>query len=169
MSAIDEVLEANRLCALDYDPGALSPRPRRGLAVVTCMDTRLSRKSLGLSAGDAHLIRNAGGVVTEDVIRSLLISHYLLGTTEVMVINHTDCGLLKASERELHDSIGSRAGLAGSVRFHAFTDPEQNVREQLAKLADLAWLKNEKVTVRGFVFDVQTGSLREVMQAKQQA
>jgi carbonic anhydrase len=163
MSAIDEVLEANRICALDYDPSALSPRPRRGLAVVTCMDTRLSRKSLGLSAGDAHLIRNAGGIVTEDVVRSLLVSHYLLGTSEFMVISHTDCGLLKATERELHDSIGSRAGLAASVRFHAFSDPEQNVREQLAKLADCSWIQNEKITVRGFVFDVQTGSLSEVI------
>lgn len=164
MSSIDKVLEANKLFALDYDPSILSPRPRLRLAVLTCMDTRLSRKALGLGAGDAHLIRNSGGIVTDDAIRSLLISHYLLGTQEFMVINHTDCGLMKATEEELHETIERQVGLAASspVRFHAFTDVEQNVREQLAKLTGHSWVRTEIVTVRGFVFDVQSGHLREV-------
>lgn len=164
MSAIDKILEANRLFALDYDPSALSPHPRLRLAVVTCMDTRLSRKSLGLSAGDAHLIRNAGGIVTDDVLRSLLISHYMLGTNEFVVINHTDCGLLKATEEELKETIGARAELHSPIRFHAFLDPAQNVRDQLTKLAGQTWIRKDNVKVRGFVFDVQTGFLSEIAQ-----
>src|SRR5437763_8924896 len=94
MSAIDRLIEANKLFTLDYDPGAVSPVPRLRLAVVSCMGTRLSGKSLGLGAGDAHLIRNAGGIVTDDVIRSLLVSQYLLGCNELMVFNDTACGWL---------------------------------------------------------------------------
>lgn len=128
------------------------------------MDTRLSRRALGLGPGDAHLIRNAGGIVTDDAIRSLLVSHYLLGTQEFMVINHTDCGLMKASEEELHRTIEQRAGIAANstVRFHAFSDVEQNVREQLQKLSEHSWVRAETITIRGFVFEVHTGMLREV-------
>src|SRR5947209_11522122 len=135
MSAIDRVLAANERFALDYDPKNLSPVPRRGLAVLTCMDTRLSRKSLGLEPQDAHIIRNAGGVVTEDAIRSLLVSHYILGTKEVMIINHTDCGLMKFTESALHEKIEGLAGLPPSdpVHFYAFQDVEANVREQLRR------------------------------------
>jgi carbonic anhydrase len=164
MSAIDRVVTANRLFALDYDPAEISPQPRMKLAVLTCMDTRLSRAALGLGAGDAHLIRNAGGIVTDDALRSLLISHYLLGTNEIMIINHTDCGLMKASEEELHDRIERKAGVASSspIHFHAFSDVERNVREQLEKLTAHSWIRTEVVTVRGFVFDVADGHLREV-------
>src|SRR5689334_18226708 len=131
MNSIDQVLRDNKLFALDYDPSAVSPRPKRKLAILTCMDTRLSRAALGIGAGDAHLIRNAGGIVTDDALRSLLISHYLLGTNEIMIINHTDCGLMKASEEELHDRIERQAGVASStpINFHAFQDVEKNVRE----------------------------------------
>src|SRR5919109_1111390 len=159
MSAIDRILEANRRFSLDYDPTALSPRPRLRLAVVTCMDTRLSRKSLGLAHGDAHLIRNAGGIVTDDVVRSLLVSHYLLGTNEFAVINHTDCGLLRSRE-ELQAQIVAKAGLREPVDFHAFADVEQNARQQAHKLRSLVWVANEKIIVRGFVFDVGTGALK---------
>ena len=163
MTTIDSVLEANKLFALDYDPTIISPRPRLRLAILTCMDTRISRKALGLSPGDAHLIRNAGGIVTDDAIRSLLVSHYLLGTQEFMIINHTDCGLMKATEEELQRAIEQRAGLPANspVRFHAFSDVEQNVRRQLRKLTEHNWVR-EEITIRGFVFDVQTGGLNEV-------
>ena len=161
MTAIEKVLQANEEFSVDYDAG-ISPHPRLRLAVLTCMDTRLSRKALGLSAGDAHLIRNAGGIVTDDVVRSLLISHYLLGTNEFMVVNHTDCGLMKASERELQESVGRQAGTSESLRFYAFVDLEQNVGQQLNRLAALAWIKKDGIVVRGFVFDVGTGRLREV-------
>jgi carbonic anhydrase len=162
MKAIDRALEANRRFVLDYDPAAISPRPQLGLAVLTCMDTRLSRRALGLEPGEAHLIRNAGGIVTDDALRSLLISHYLLGTNEFMVVNHTDCGLQKASEGELQETVVRQAGISGPVQLHAFRDVESNAREQLQKLATLTWIKKENIIVRGFVFDVQTGLLREV-------
>ncbi|HEV2113010.1 MAG TPA: carbonic anhydrase [Terriglobales bacterium] len=161
MTSIDKALDANKRFALDYDPARVSPRPRLRLAVLTCMDTRLSRKALGLAPGDAHLIRNAGGIVTEDAIRSLLISHYLLGTQEVMIVNHTDCGLMKATEGELRTIVGESGGTA--MQFHAFTDVEQNVREQLCKLTRYSWVREEGMTVRGFVFEVETGCLREVV------
>jgi len=98
MSAIDEVLAANEIYSRTHELHKLTPRPERKLAVLTCMDSRLSIRTLGLKAGDAHIIRNADGIVTEDTVRSLLVSHYLLGTEEFMVINHTDCGLMNASE-----------------------------------------------------------------------
>ena len=165
MSSIDKVLETSKLLALDYDPDLISPRPRLRLAILTCMDTRISGMSLGIKAGDAHLIRNAGGIVTDDVIRSLLISHYELGTQEFMIINHTDCGLMKATEEELQQTIGKRAGLSANsaVRFHAFCDVEQNVREQLTKLMQHTWVKEEEIKIRGFVFDVRTRALREIV------
>jgi carbonic anhydrase len=163
MSAIDEVLAVNREYSLEHDPSLVSPRPRKHLAVLTCMDTRLGLKALGLRPQDAHVIRNAGGIVTDDTLRSLLISHYLLGTKEIMVINHTDCGLMRATEAELHEQIEAKAGGPANVpvRFHAFTDVEQNVREQLAKLEAHSWIHQE-LTIRGFVYDVTTGKLREV-------
>src|SRR5271154_20848 len=105
MTVIDEVLAANEIYARTHELRRLTPRPERKLAVLTCMDTRLSTQTLGLKAGDAHIIRNAGGIVTEDALRSLIISHYLLGTEEIMVINHTDCGLMQTSEQDLRTRI----------------------------------------------------------------
>src|SRR5256886_16738802 len=99
MSVIDEVLEANEIYARSHELRALTPRPQRKLAILTCMDTRLSIRTMGLKTGDAHIIRNAGGIVTDDSLRSLVISHYLLETQEFMVINHTDCGLMHATEQ----------------------------------------------------------------------
>jgi carbonic anhydrase len=127
------------------------------------MDTRLERDALGIDFGDAHFIRNAGGIATEDAIRSLLISHYMLGTTEVMVINHTDCGLQKASEEEMHALIYEKAGKPANipVRFHAFDDVEKNVYEQLERLASHPWIRKELI-LRGFVYDMKTGHLSEV-------
>jgi carbonic anhydrase len=163
MPAIDRVLEANRRNALLYDPKQVSPRPSMQLAVLTCMDTRISLPSLGLKVGEAHMIRNAGGIATDDAIRSLVISHYLLGTNEIMVINHTDCGLMKASEDELHQRIESEAGNLPSsiVNFHAFQDVDDNVRRQLYRLKTHSWLQG-RVEIRGFVFEVESGHLREV-------
>lgn len=163
MSAIDDVLFANAGYALEHDPNLVSPSPRKHLAVLTCMDTRIGRKTLGLAPGDAHIIRNAGGIVTDDALRSLLVSHYVLGTKEIMVINHTDCGLMKASEEELRDRIEKLAGGPANipVKFHAFTDVAENVREQLRKLHSHSWI-HSGLGIRGFVFDVMTGHLTEV-------
>jgi carbonic anhydrase len=163
MSVIDEVLAANATYKETHDARLYSPEPRRKLAVLMCMDTRLDRHALGLDFGDAHFIRNAGGIATDDAIRSLLISHYMLGTEEVMVINHTDCGLQKASEEEMHALIEQKAGKPANipVRFHAFQDVARNVHEQLDRLAAHSWVRKE-LTLRGFVYDVTTGRLSEV-------
>ena len=164
MSAIDDVLQANSRSAIFYEPNRVSPKPRKHLAILTCMDTRLGLHVLGLEPQDAHMIRNAGGIVTDDALRSLLVSHYLLGTTEVMVINHTDCGLMKATEEELHEQIERAAGIPSSspLKFHAFKDVEKNVREQIQKLESHSWVRSD-LKIRGFVFDVHTGKLREVL------
>jgi len=108
MSVIDEVLQANEIYSRTHELRRLTPRPERKLAVLTCMDTRLSIRTLGLKTGDAHIIRNAGGIVTEDSLRSLVVSHYLLGTEEIMVINHTDCGLMQTTEQDLRNRIQNR-------------------------------------------------------------
>src|SRR6266513_3427902 len=110
MSVIDEVLAANEIYSRTHELRRLTPRPERKLAVLTCMDTRLSTRTLGLKEGDAHIIRNAGGIVTDDALRSLLVSHYLLGTEEFMVINHTDCGLMRSTEEELRSMIERHTG-----------------------------------------------------------
>ncbi len=164
MSAIDQVLRNNAEFALNYDPNLISPRPQKHLAIIMCMDTRITLAALGLKPQDAHFIRNAGGIVTDDALRSLIVSHYFLGTNEVMVINHTDCGMMKASEADMHKHIEKESGVAASapVQFHAFSDVEKNVREQLAKLRSHSWVA-EKLTIRGFVFDVKTGKLKEVI------
>src|SRR6202161_4574830 len=164
MSVIDEVLEANEIYSRTHELRRLTPRPARQLAILTCMDTRLSIRTLGLTTGDAHIIRNAGGIVTDDSLRSLLISHYLLDTQEIMVINHTDCGLTHTTEQELRTRIQKRAGTAATAPafFHAFQNIEENVRHQLQKLRTHPWIPKSVVT-RGFVYDVTTGRLREVI------
>src|SRR5579863_8320112 len=114
MSVIDEVLAANEVYSRAHELRALTPRPARKLAILTCMDTRLSIRTLGLKTGDAHIIRSAGGIVTEDTLRSLVISHHALGTEEVMVINHTDCGLMQATEQEFRTMIQNRTGTSAT-------------------------------------------------------
>ena len=164
MSVIDDVLEANEVYARTHELRALTPRPQRKLAVLTCMDTRLSIRTLGLKTGDAHIIRNAGGIVTDDSLRSLVISHYLLGTEEIMIINHTDCGLMQTSEQDLRTRIMNRAGTAAVAPsfFYVFQNLEENVRHQIQKLRTHPWIPKE-LTVRGFVYDVSNGRLREVV------
>jgi carbonic anhydrase len=163
MSVIDEVLQLNEIYSRNHELRRLTPRPERRLAVLTCMDTRLSIRTLGLKTGDAHIIRNAGGIVTDDSLRSLLVSHYLLGTAEFMVINHTDCGLMHTTEQDLRTRIQNRSGIAAVAPafFYAFQNIEENVRHQLQKLRTHPWIPKE-VAVRGFVYDVTSGKLREI-------
>jgi carbonic anhydrase len=163
MNVIDEVLAANELYSRTHELRELTPRPKKKLAVLTCMDTRLSIRTLGLKTGDAHIIRNAGGIVTDDALRSLLVSHYLLGTEEIMVINHTDCGLMHTSDEALRKRILEATGTAAvaPALFYAFQNIEENVRQQLQKLHSHPWIP-KKLTVRGFVYDVETGLLREI-------
>jgi carbonic anhydrase len=163
MSAIDEVLAANEIYARTHELRRLTPRPERKLAVLTCMDTRLSTRTLGLKEGDAHIIRNAGGIVTDDTLRSLVVSHHLLGTEEFMIINHTDCGLMQTTEDGLRARIQNRTGNAAvaSAFFYTFQNIDENVRHQLQKLRTHPWIP-ATVAVRGFVYDVANGLLREI-------
>src|SRR5215472_11888311 len=166
MSVIDEVLASNEIYARTHELRPLTPRPQRKLAVLTCMDTRLSIRTLGLKTGDAHIIRNAGGIVTDDSIRSLLVSHHLLGTEEFMIINHTDCGLMQTNEQDLRARIQFKAGTAAIAPafFYAFQDIDENVRHQLQKLRTHPWIP-KSVAIRGFVYDVSSGRLREIHDA----
>ncbi|MGB6685601.1 MAG: carbonic anhydrase [Candidatus Acidiferrum sp.] len=163
MSVIDEVLAANEIYSRTHELRRLTPRPERHLAVLTCMDTRLSKLMLGLKNGDAHIIRNAGGIVTEDALRSLVVSHYLLDTREFMIINHTDCGLMHTTEQDLRNKIHNHTGTAAVAPsfFYAFQNIDENVRHQIQKLRTHPWIPKE-VAVRGFVYDVTSGRLREI-------
>ncbi len=164
MSVVDEVLQANRRYAQAFALGHLPMPPARKLAVVACMDARLTvEQVLGLKTGDAHIIRNAGGIVTEDVIRSLLISHYLLGTEEWIIINHTDCGMLTFKDEQLVAKLEREweTAAVSPAHFHAFGDVEENVRRQIQKVHSHAWVPDE-IPVRGFIYDVRTGALSEV-------
>jgi carbonic anhydrase len=165
MSVIDEAVAANEIYSRTHELRRLTPRPERKLAVLTCMDTRLSIRTLGLKTGDAHIVRNAGGIVTDDTLRSLVVSHYLLGTEEIMVINHTDCGLMHTSEQDLRTRIQNRTGTAAVVPafFYTFQNIDENVRHQLQKLRTHPWIP-KTVAVRGFVYDVSNGLLREIME-----
>lgn len=164
MSVIDEVLKANEEYYRTFASGLLPVQPQRKLAVLTCMDARIHIAGiLGLEHGDAHIIRNAGGIVTEDTLRSLLISHHLLGTQEFMIIGHTDCGMLTFRDEELRKRLLRETGAAvvSPAHFYAFSDLEDNVHEQILKVRSHPWIP-QIITVRGFVYDVRTGRLNEV-------
>jgi carbonic anhydrase len=164
MGAIDDALKANQRYAADFGLGHLPIPPARKLAVVACMDARLNVEAmLGLNIGDAHIIRNAGGVVTDDALRSLIISHHLLGTQEFMIINHTDCGMLTFTDESLRNRLTRETGTAvvSPPAFHAFTDLDEHVRQQIQKIRAHPWIPRS-IAVRGFVYDVRDGRLREV-------
>ena len=163
MSVIDGVLAANEIYSRTHELRRLTPRPERKLAILTCMDTRLSIRTLGLKTGDAHIIRNAGGIATEDALRSLIVSHHLLDTQEFIIINHTDCGLLKVREDELKKKLADKMGtpFGAPAHFHAFDDLEENVRQQVQRVKSHPWIPKH-IPVRGFVYDVKTGKLNEV-------
>lgn len=164
MSAIDDALANNAAYAEQFDQGALMAPPRKQLAVLTCMDARLTVPAmLGLETGDAHVIRNAGGVATADALRSLVISHHKLGVREIMVIGHTDCGMTTfddgAFRRELESATG-RVPVEPAA-FHAFAEVEAGVRRQVAAITQHPWVP-EELRVAGFVYDVHDGRVRGV-------
>ena len=162
MSTTDELLANNRVYAASFDKGDLPAPPARKLAVVACMDARLNVYSvLGLQEGDAHVIRNAGGVVTDDAIRSLAISQRLLGTEEIMLIHHTGCGMLTFSDDEFRASIEQDTGIRPEWAAEAFGDLEGDVRQSINRLEASPFIPH-KESVRGFVYEVETGRLREV-------
>ncbi len=162
MTVTDELLENNARYAEDFDKGDLPIPPGRGLAVVACMDARLNVPALlGIAEGDAHVIRNAGGVVTDDAIRSLVISQRLLGTREVMLIHHTDCGMLTFRDDEVKDAIEADTGLRPAFALEAFGDLEGDVRQSIGRVRANPFVPH-KDAVRGFVYDCASGRLGEV-------
>ncbi|MCE2392564.1 MAG: carbonic anhydrase [Proteobacteria bacterium] len=162
MSAIDRLLENNARYADGFSKGDLPIPPARGVAVVACMDARLSTAALlDLQEGDAHVIRNAGGVVTDDVIRSLAISQRLLGTREIMLIHHTDCGMLTFKDDDLKQAICEETGIRPPFAMEAFPDLDGDVRQSIARIAASPFVPH-KDAIRGFVYEVETGRLREV-------
>ncbi|MDP8967748.1 MAG: carbonic anhydrase [Actinomycetota bacterium] len=162
MSVTDELIENAKSYAASFDKGDLPMPPARKIAVVACMDARLNPYGLlGLSEGDAHVIRNAGGVITDDEIRSLAISQRLLGTEEIVLIHHTDCGMLTFTDDEFKRSIQDETGIKPEWAAEAFPDVDEDVRQSIARVKASPFIPN-KDSVRGFVYDVESGDLREV-------
>ncbi len=161
MGTIDQTLQANARYAAGFRKGSLPMPPARKLAIVTCMDARIDpARVLGLEEGDAHVIRNAGGRIA-DAVRSLVISQELLGTEEVMIVHHTDCGMLTFNDQSLRARLKERGVDADDVAFLPFADIESSVRADLAAY-DRSPLVRHDIPVRGFVYDVRTGRVQEV-------
>jgi len=161
MSITDDVLANAEQYASSFDKGDLPMPPGKKLAVVACMDARLiPTKVLGLQEGDAHVIRNAGGVVTDDTIRSLAISQRLLGTEEIVLIHHTDCGMLTFKDDAFKQSIEDETGIKPEWAAEAFSDLDTDVRQSIARIQASPFIPRKNV--RGFVYEVETGKLREV-------
>src|SRR5213082_424543 len=162
MSVTDELLRNSEAYAASFDKGDLPLPPAKHVAVLACMDARLNPYGiLGLQEGDAHVIRNAGGVVTDDEIRSLAISQRLLGTEEIILVHHTDCGMLTFSDDQFRRSIQDETGIKPEWAAEAFDDLETDVRQSIARIKSSPFIPH-KDNVRGFVYDVRTGRLREV-------
>jgi carbonic anhydrase len=161
-TTIDELLAHNRAYAEQPVPGHLDVRPSRRLAIVTCMDSRIDTFAvLGLAGGEAHILRNAGGVITDDVIRSLAISQRKLGTREVMLIHHTDCGMQTLTDDGFRAELQEATGVAPAFAIESFSDPAADVRQSILRVRRSDFIPHRDV-VRGFVYDVDTRQLREV-------
>jgi len=162
MSVTDEYLANNERYAETFDTGDLPMPPSKKVAVIACMDARvMPSKLLGIEEGEAHVIRNAGGVVTDDEIRSLAISQRLLGTEEIILVHHTDCGMLTFTDEDFRRSIEEEVGVRPQWSAEAFDDLEEDVRQSIERIKASPFLPHTD-GVRGFVFDVQTGKLSEV-------
>jgi carbonic anhydrase len=162
LSTTDELLKNNEAYAASFDKGDLPLPPGRKVAVLACMDARLDpARVLGLEEGDAHVIRNAGGVVSEDAIRSLAISQHLLGTEEIVILHHTDCGMLSFSDNEFADRLESETGSRPGWNVQAFEDLDIDVRDSIERIKNSPFVPRTD-DVRGFTYEVETGRLREV-------
>jgi carbonic anhydrase len=162
MSATDHLLQNAESYAERFDKGDLPGTPSRRVAVLACMDARLvPTRILGLEEGEAHVIRNAGGVASDDAIRSLAISQHLMGTEEIIVIQHTDCGMRTVTDDELRRRLAEATGEEPPWPIHALTDLEEDVRASVRRIEQSPFVPN-KGGIRGFVYDVETGRLREV-------
>jgi carbonic anhydrase len=163
VSVTDELLANNEAYSAAFDKGDLPMPPAKKVAVVACMDARLNPYgALGLHEGDAHVIRNAGGVITDDEIRSLAISQRLLGTEEIILIHHTDCGMLTFTDDDFKRSIQADVGIKPGWAAESFTDIDEDVRQSIARIEASPFIPH-KESIRGFVYDVATGKLREVV------
>jgi carbonic anhydrase len=162
MTVTDELLKNNETYAATFDKGDTPLPPARGVAVVACMDARLHVNAiLGLEIGDAHIIRNAGGVISDDAIRSLVISQRLLGTKEIILIHHTDCGMVTFTDDAVKAQITQDIGIRPPFSLEAFPDAEDDVRQSIARIKASPFIPLRD-KVRGFVYDVSTGRLHEV-------
>ncbi|MDQ1423615.1 MAG: carbonic anhydrase [Acidimicrobiaceae bacterium] len=162
MSVTDELLANNEKYVASFDKGNLPMPPGKKVAIVACMDARLNvYGALGLQEGDAHVIRNAGGVTTDDAIRSLTISQRLLGTEEIILIHHTDCGMLTFNDDAFKRSIEDETGIKPQWAAESFSDPDVDIRQSIARIKASPFITHTD-QVRGFVFDVKSGALREV-------
>jgi carbonic anhydrase len=162
MTATDKLVENSKRYEQGFDKGSLPLPPGKKVAVLACMDARLNPYGLfGLEEGDAHVIRNAGGVVDDDAIRSLAISQNLLGTEEIVLVHHTDCGMLTFTDEELARKLEDETGQRPEWSAHAFSDPEADVRSGIEKIRQSPFVPRTD-SVRGFVYDVHTGALNEV-------
>ncbi len=164
MSVLDDVLRANAEFVRTYDPRRATVPVVRKLAILACMDYRIALwEAFGLKQGDAYVIRNAGGVVTEDVIRSLLVAHYRLGVEEVLIVNHTECGMQTFRDEDLRADIRRRRGTdtIAPEQFHAFQNLEENVRQQIQRVKSHPWIP-ARMPVNGCIYDVHTGQLSVV-------
>ena len=162
MSVIDEFLANNQEYVKSFRSGSLPMPPAKKIALVVCMDARMDTFSmLGMKHGDAHIIRNAGGIVTDDVIRSLIISQRIQDTREIMLLHHTECGMLAINDDEFAQQLENETGEQLAFEMQGFTDLEENVRESISKIKNNPFLIY-KDKVRGFIYDVRSGSLREV-------
>jgi len=162
MTVTDQLLDNNAGYAASFDKSTLPLPPARRVAIVACMDARLDpARALGLDEGDAHVIRNAGGIVTDDVLRSLTISQRLLGTQEIVLLHHSDCGMLTFSDDDLADTVAGETGERPAFAFGAFHDLDEDVRTSITRIRASAFIPLTD-SVRGFVYDVATGALREV-------
>jgi carbonic anhydrase len=170
MGIYEENLAANQQYAEKFALGHLPMPPARKLAIVACMDARLTvEQFLGLKTGDAHIIRNAGGLVTEDALRSLIISSYLLGTRTYYVVQHTDCGMLTFTDEKLREKLKTETGRdASHLNFHFFSDVERSVKKQLQTIRSNPFLPRD-IDVHGFVYDVRTGKLQEIRETAEEA
>ena len=161
MSTTDELIENSKAYAESFYKGDLPPPPAKKVAVVACMDARLiPTRVLGLEEGDAHVIRNAGGAITDDEIRSLAISQHLLGTEEIILIHHTDCGMLTFTDDEFRFRLQEETGIRPEWAAEAFSDLDEDVRQSIRRIEASPFIPRKNV--RGFVYDVATGTLREV-------
>ncbi|MEP7021781.1 MAG: carbonic anhydrase [Pseudonocardiales bacterium] len=161
MSAIDHLIHANETYAASF-PGPRPIRPKLRMTVIACMDSRLDLfGALGLDIGDAHLIRNAGGVITDDVLRSLALSQRSMGTHEVVIIHHTECGMLDLDDDAFRNELADETGHAPPWRVPGFTDLPADVRKSIAAVRECPWIPH-RADIRGFVFDVATAEIEEI-------